>query len=257
MKSFLPFTKANFLVFFLLSILVNAGYAQTVRKPDIIVLKSNTKLEVVIQEVDENVIKYKKLTDLEGPLFSVRKSEIASVLYGNGDVATFPDTSSDVFFRQENNTRAIEPISPQPVPRNKFEEIIYAQNPNQLRQSYQFYRSKSKRGLALGIVFTVLGTVSMGVGAGLITNSGYNSSSSGYYIYNNSNAEAGTALLIGGLVGGATFGTIGFVKAGKNGSKATRIKRELIRRRESVTFNFKPGYNAATQSGYLSLRMNF
>lgn len=257
MKSILSFIKINVFAIFLVIGFVSFGHAQSLRKPDIIVLKNNTKLEVVIQEVEENVIKYKKLTDLEGPLFSVKKSEIASVLYGNGDVATFPDTSSDVFFRQDNNTRPVEPINPQPVPRNKFEEIIYAQNPNQLRQSYQFYRSKSKKGLVLGIVFTVLGTVSMGVGAGLITNSGYNSSSSGYYIYNNSNAEAGTALLIGGLVGGATFGTIGFVKAGKNGSKATRIKRELIRRRESVTFNFKPGYNAATQSGYLSLRMNF
>ena len=256
MKSILAFVKTTILAFFVVAGFAGLSHAQSVRKPDIIVLKNNTKLEVVIQEVDENVIKYKKLTDLEGPLFSVKKSEIASVLYGNGDVATFPDTSSDVFFRQENNTRSVEPISPQPVPRNKFEEIIYAQNPNQLRQSYQFYRSKSKKGLVLGIVFTVLGTVSMGVGTGLITNSGYNNYS-GYYIYDNNQAATGTALLIGGLVGGATFGTIGFVKAGKNGSKATRIKRELIRRRESVTFKFQPGYNAATQSGYLSLKMNF
>lgn len=257
MKSILSFVKTNVLALFL--VVGSAGFchAQTARKPDIIVLKNNTKLEVVIQEVEEIVIKYKKLTDLEGPLFSVKKSEIASVLYGNGDVATFPDVASDVFFGQENNARPFEQNNPRPVPRNKFEEIMYAQNPNQLRQSYQYYKSKSKKGLVLGIVFTVLGTVSMGVGTALITNSGYNNNYNGYYTYNSNNADAGAALLIGGLIGGATFGTIGFVKAGKNGSKATRIKRELIRRRESVTFNFSPGYNAANQSGYLSLKMNF
>ena len=109
--------------------------------------------------------------------------------------------------------------------------------------------------MALGIISSVLGTVAMGVGNALIVNSGVDYIN-GYYTYNDTRG-AGVALFIGGLVGGATFGTIGFVKAGKNGSKASRIKKELLRRRESITFSIKPGYNTVSQAGYLSLKVNF
>jgi hypothetical protein len=255
MKPFLSVIKKNALILFFLLGLAGFCHAQNTRKPDIIVLKNNTKLEVSIQEVEDSVIKYKKLSDPDGPVFSVKKAEIASVLYGNGDVSTFPDTSGDVFFKQENG---VEPVSrnPQPIPKNAFDETIFAYKPNQLRKAYQYYRSKSKRGLVSGIVWTVLGTVSMGVGTALLTNTNYIYNGYNSYSYNN-NEGAGAALLIGGLVGGATFGTIGFVKAGRNGSKATRIRRELVRRGEPITFKLRPGYNAANGAGYLSLKINF
>jgi hypothetical protein len=80
----------------------------------------------------------------------------------------------------------------------------------------------------------------MGVGAALINDNYYYSN--GYYAstYNN-NQGTGVALLIGGLIGGATFGTIGFVKAGRNGSKATRIRREILRRGKEFLLNFNQG----------------
>lgn len=40
-------------------------------------------------EVDENVVKYRKISDPEGPVYSVRKSEIASIKYGNRETETF------------------------------------------------------------------------------------------------------------------------------------------------------------------------
>jgi len=255
MKPSLSVITKNALTLFFLLILAGFCHAQNTRKPDIIVLKNNTKLEVSIQEVEEGVIKYKKLSDPDGPVFSVKKAEIASVLYGNGDVSTFPETSGDVFFKQDSS---VEPVSRnhQPIPKNSFDETIFAYKPNQLRKAYQYYRSKSKRGLASGIVWTVLGTISMGVGTALIMDSEMYSTPYGSYSYNN-NSGTGAALLIGGLIGGATFGTIGFVKAGRNGSKATRIRRELTRRGEPITFKFRPGYNPANGTGYLSLKMNF
>lgn len=249
MKSILFFVRSNFIAVVFLLGLTGICNAQISRKPDVIILKNDTKLEVSIQEVDDNIIKYKKLTDPNGPVFSVKKAEIASILYGNGDVSTFTDKSNDMFFKEESSPKPIE-RNPQPVARNKFDETIFAQKPNQLRQSYQYYKSKSKRGLVSGIVWTVLGTVSMGVGAALIIDSENN-------YYNEANEQTGAVLILAGLVGGATFGTIGFVKAGKNGSKATRIHRELLRRGEPISFSLKPGFNPVTQSGYLSLRMNF
>jgi hypothetical protein len=254
MNPFLSVIRKNALtVFFLLGLAAFCN-AQNTRKADIIVLKSNTRLDVTIQEVQENIVKYKKLADPDGPVFSVKKEEIASILYGNGEVATFPDTSTDEFFKQDSGVKPVEPVK-RPVATNEFDAMIFSQNSTQLKESYRYYKSKSKRGLVSGIVWTVLGSISMGVGAALITDNGYYNSN---YNYNyNDNSEAGAALVIGGLIGGATLGTIGFVKAGRNGSKATRIRRELGRRGESVSFRLKPGYNAATGAGYLSLKMTF
>ncbi|MCF2445076.1 hypothetical protein L0657_14005 [Dyadobacter sp. CY345] len=255
MKLILSLTKSTLTLFIFLVGLTSICNGQTTRKPDIIILKNNSKIEVSIQEVEDKVIKYKKLTDPDGPVFSVNKTEIASVLYGNGDVASFSETSSNEFFKEEGGAKPVE-LKPQPLPANKFDETIFAQKTNQLRQSYQYYKSRSKKGLVSGIVWTVLGTISMGVGTALITNSGYSYNGYGSYNYNN-NEGTGALLLIGGLIGGATFGTIGFVKAGRNGSKATRIRRELLRRGEPISLKFGPGFNPVTNSGYLSLRMMF
>lgn len=255
MKLILSLTKSTITIFIFVVGLTSICNGQTNRKPDIIVLKNNSKIEVSIQEVGEKLIKYKKLTDPDGPVFSVNKTEIASVLYGNGDVATFPESSSSEFFKEEGGAKPVE-RNPQPLPASKFDETIFAQKSSQLKQSYQYYKSRSKNGLVSGIVWTVLGTISMGVGAALITNSGYTSNGYGSYSYNN-NEGTGALLVIGGLIGGATFGTIGFVKAGKNGSKATRIRRELLRRGEPISLKFGPGFNPVTNSGYLSLKMMF
>jgi hypothetical protein len=232
--------------------LISFCNAQNVPKPDVVILKDNTKLEVLIQEVDDNVIKYKKLKDQEGPIFTIKKSSIASVLYGNGEVETFTQASSEVFFDKDNNVKPVESVSAQPFPKNKFEETMYGYKPNQLRKAYQFYKSKSKRGLVSGIVWTSLGTIAMGVGTVLLMDEDNNK----YYSYNK-NAETGAVLVLAGLVGGATFGTIGFVKAGRNGSKASKIRKELTRRGEPLTFSLKPGYNPSTNAGYLSLKVAF
>ncbi|KAA6439616.1 hypothetical protein FEM33_11395 [Dyadobacter flavalbus] len=81
--------KTGILSLVFLIALVNFSFIQTSRKPDIIVLKDNTKLEVLIQEVDENVVKYRKVSDPEGPVYSVRRTEIASIKYGNTETGTF------------------------------------------------------------------------------------------------------------------------------------------------------------------------
>jgi len=84
--------KTRLLSFIFLIALVNFSFIQTSRKPDIIVMKDNTKLEVLIQEVDENAIKYKKVLDPDGPVYSVRKTEVASIQYGNGEIENFDNS---------------------------------------------------------------------------------------------------------------------------------------------------------------------
>lgn len=230
-------------------------FAQTARKPDVIVLKTNTKLEVIIQEVLVDMIKYKKLSDSDGPLFSLDKKEIASILYGNGEVETFNQTQQDIINSDRSSLHAIESSSKSSIPKNKFEESLINASPGRLRTTYNHYHIKSKNGLAIGIAGVTVGTIVAGIGAAMIINA---TDSNGNRSYQHDlRARDGALIIIGGLAGGIAFGTMGFVKAGKNGSKSTRIKRELERRGESLIFNFRPVINPSSQLAGLSLKMSF
>jgi hypothetical protein len=51
---------------------------------DVIYMKNGEKISVKVLEVDRGLIKYKRCDNLDGPLFSVRKSSIAMLQYYNG-----------------------------------------------------------------------------------------------------------------------------------------------------------------------------
>ena len=56
---------------------------------DVIITKNAEKIEAKIIEVSSAEIKYKKLSNLEGPTFVLLSSEVASVIYENGDVKVY------------------------------------------------------------------------------------------------------------------------------------------------------------------------
>lgn len=51
---------------------------------DVIYFKNGQKVNVKVLEVDHDVIKYKRCDNLDGPLFTVRKSSLAMLQYYNG-----------------------------------------------------------------------------------------------------------------------------------------------------------------------------
>lgn len=53
---------------------------------DMIITTKSEKLEVKIIEVSSTEIRYKKMSNLEGPTFVISTSDINSILYENGDV---------------------------------------------------------------------------------------------------------------------------------------------------------------------------
>ena len=54
--------------------------------------KDNSKLEVKVLEVTPNEVKYKLKSNPDGPLYVVNKSEVALLIYANGEHETFPDS---------------------------------------------------------------------------------------------------------------------------------------------------------------------
>ena len=235
------------------------SFAQDVRKPDVILMRDNTKLEVIIQEVDDQKIKYKKLSNPEGPLFTVKKSDITSIKYSNGEteiieaaieVPNYYSPSTSTQTPQKNERYQA------PTPKNQFEQEIQTADADRLRMMFTHYKSKSKQGLMLGIGGMSAGLIALGIGVGIITNA-VDSQGNAKTPQDEQRIVTGSYLVLGGFAGAATFGTIGFVRAGKNNSKAGKAKRELTRRNEPLKVSFAPGFNVQSRAGYLALRLNF
>ncbi len=81
-----PKIMKHLIPFLLVLFISNALFAQ-----DIIVTKNSEKIEAKITDVEQDCIKYKKFSYQEGPTYTIQKSEIASIIYQNGDVETFAD----------------------------------------------------------------------------------------------------------------------------------------------------------------------
>ncbi len=69
-----------------------AGFAISVSAQDIITTKDGTDIKAKILEVTINEVKYKKFNNLEGPTFTMLKSEILIVRYQNGENEVFKES---------------------------------------------------------------------------------------------------------------------------------------------------------------------
>lgn len=58
---------------------------------DIIITRSSTKINAIIEEVGATSIKYHKADNPNGPLVVLETNQIATIIYGNGEVQTFEE----------------------------------------------------------------------------------------------------------------------------------------------------------------------
>jgi hypothetical protein len=70
---------------------------------DVIILKNGKEIESKVLEVSPSEIKYKKIDNLEGPLFTINKSDVFMIKYQNG--------SKDVFGDMEEKSNAEDRIN--------------------------------------------------------------------------------------------------------------------------------------------------
>lgn len=62
---------------------------------DIIVTADSKKIEAKILEVSDSQIKYKEVDNIDGPVFVLDTKKINSIIYSNGNVTLYNQTSSD------------------------------------------------------------------------------------------------------------------------------------------------------------------
>jgi len=78
---------------FLIFIAVIA-FGISVNAQDVIILKNGDDIQAIVQEIGENEIKYKKFDNANGPVYTMKKSEIFMIRYPNGSKDVFTDVST-------------------------------------------------------------------------------------------------------------------------------------------------------------------
>ena len=61
---------------------------------DIIITRTSEKISATIEEVGPDYVKYHTTSNPNGPLFRLEANEIATIIYGNGEVQTFEQTQT-------------------------------------------------------------------------------------------------------------------------------------------------------------------
>lgn len=244
------------LILTILSFLITFGIALgQERKSDVIVKRDSSRIEVKILIVADQSIQYKKISDPDGPVFHILKTDVAKITYGNGETETFANYVASSPSNSETPL-IFYPINP--WLQRDFTNNLNAWRPQELRSAYQFYNSKAKSTKIVALVFGALGTAATVTGIVLLASSKKYYSSYGYYYEDYNKKEIGRGLTIGGLITGATVGLIGGINSKNYRRKAEKVRGELLKRNESLTkISLQPGYNPFNKSASLSLILNF
>jgi hypothetical protein len=80
--------QRTFLIFAVFGVSFASAFAQ-----DVIVTKDSKRIEAKVTEVNEDYIKYKDFDNQDGPVYTLAKNRIATILYQNGKVEVFEEES--------------------------------------------------------------------------------------------------------------------------------------------------------------------
>lgn len=191
--------------------------AQT-SKPDVITKKDNTRIEAIIKEIDDSIIKYKKFSNPDGPLFSIRREEVAAILYANGEL--------EKFIQPSKNSEASKPLlsSEGRVLSEKERAFLrsYENLPDEiLIRDVKIFRGAASKRVVGGVFCLITGTIAIGAGIIMIQD------------------EVQQAPL--GFIAGTTLTGLGIACISTSGSKRWRYKLlDLEARNRGLTIAFKP-----------------
>lgn len=243
--------KATAFQILALVLLFTATAPGQVRNDDLIIKRDSVKIKCKIEIVNDQVIRYKKSSDPLGPLFYISKSDVAKVIYGNGESETFLNVKELVFKDNKENI-VIFPVTP--WTQRGFTDDLTIWKANELKSAFKFYKAKEKSSKTMGIFFGLFATAATITGVVLVRDA-KQKSSYGYYYSDYDKKQIGIAVIVCGLSSGITIGTLGGLKSKKNRRMASLVQQELVRRKEPLSVFLNPGYNNKT--GSLSLTLNF
>lgn len=175
---------------------------------DIITTKTGEDILAKITEISNSEVKYKKFDNLDGPLYTMLKSDILMIRYENG---------SKEIFNEEPKSNAVPPSNPSNPnlqPQGQLNAESSAEKINSDKLLYAGKAEKYRKRKNTGATLTVLGGVLFIVGVATLSNSSYNTTYNGGYTSTSTsgNPEAGALAFlfgVGGLGAGIPLWAVG------------------------------------------------
>jgi len=173
----------------LFALVSNVVFAQ-----DWIVTKDAKKIEAKVTEINTDNIRYKLFTNQDGPIYTMQKSEISSIIYQNGTIEVFEETK-----QKTQNLSKIEDSSV----RTDFLKLTDNQQEEYLKGFDTELYEKFKRGQKL----SKTGTNFVAFGLGFVVGGGL------FMMFANSETAAfGTVVFVVGnlmIIPGIPIGAVG------------------------------------------------
>ena len=85
---------------FFVTFYVNVVSVTNMFGQDVITLRNTEEIQAIVQEIGDVEIKYKKIENLKGPNYILKKSEIMMIKYENGSIDLFVDDVDDITEKQ-------------------------------------------------------------------------------------------------------------------------------------------------------------
>ena len=156
--------KFIFLLIILIPLIINAQ--------DKVYKSDGSQIEAKVLEITTNEIKYKKYSNLDGPLYTISKSEVLLIVYENGESEVF-NTKNSIEKKDEKiinqlekygrHLLSIDLIHPNfmfiPMPyQDQIEKLIYS---GAFTISYENFSNNGKFGIRIPLHFITLWGVGM------------------------------------------------------------------------------------------------
>ncbi len=90
----------------------------TLNAQDMIILNNTDEIKSKVLEILDNQVKYKKWTNLNGPTYTIEKSEIFMIKYANGEKETFKNVE-----KKETKETKAKVVVPEPIIAEKLENV--------------------------------------------------------------------------------------------------------------------------------------
>ena len=238
-------------------------FGMCVQAQDLITKRNGEDISAKILEVNQTEIKYKKFDNIDGPTFTVSKSEILIVRYENG--------TNEVFTQSENKPSAygqlnsghitpegIRPNMPYKYYKDKYDHRFYVSQYNDQYSPVvgglcsffipglgQMILGEAGRGL--GYLGGVVGSYAlMGIGSALVVDG----------------EDIGALFMVAGYLGGLTIHICSIVDGTRVAKKKNMYMRD-VRNMSSIDFSIKPYVETLAISGQqvmpvgLSMQISF
>ncbi len=186
------------------------------------------------------------------PVFYLLKSEIARIIYKNGETQSYHASFGPV----DNESPTTTMIYSTPRWHSRaFTDDLSSYNSVELKRVLDFYKTKAKVGKFMAMAFGATGSVAAIAGAVLLIKG---KKSSDGYGQDDSKREMGVGLLTSGLGAGVSVGLIGGLSFKKYKRKALLVEKELMNREVSLNqLKIRPSYNPFSKNASLSIALQF